>query len=97
MALFLNLMVRLVICGNMDFGFVHQSLAPVFSFPIIHLLLFYAHSSNCCVHHVKISIEFLHGDLRREVYMEIPKFLEGAPERHVCRLLKCLYCLREAR
>ena len=38
---------------------------------------------------------YLYGDLKEEVYMEIPEGLDGVPEGHCLKLIKALYGLKQ--
>ena len=87
---------RLVICGNLDNSPIAHTFAPVVDFTIVRLVLAIAAQKRWLIHQVDYSNAFLQGDLEREVYMVVPKMMEGVSSNKVCLLRKSLYGLREA-
>nr|GEZ01937.1 ribonuclease H-like domain, reverse transcriptase, RNA-dependent DNA polymerase [Tanacetum cinerariifolium] len=71
--------------------------APVARMETIRLLLTIAANNKWKVHHLDVKSAFLHGDLKKEVYVTQP---EGSVEKQdqgkVYRLIKALYGLRQA-
>lgn len=87
---------RLVICGNLDDSELSCTFAPVVDFTVIRLMLAIATQKQWEIHQVDYSSAFLQGTLHREVYMTIPKYMEGNYSKKVCKLKKTLYGLRES-
>nr|GEX42470.1 ribonuclease H-like domain, reverse transcriptase, RNA-dependent DNA polymerase [Tanacetum cinerariifolium] len=63
----------------------------------IHLLLIIAANNKWEVHHLNVKSEFLHGELKEEVYVTQPEgFTKKGNDEKVYRLIKVLYGLRQA-
>jgi hypothetical protein len=61
------------------------------------LVLAIAALRNLEVHQMDVKTAFLNGDLDEEIYMEQPKgFFAHGQEGKVCKLVKCLYVLKQA-
>lgn len=63
---------------------------------IVHTLLSVAAARNRHVHQMDVHNAFPHGDCTKEVYMHPPLCFHLKDSRHVCRLKKSLYGLRQA-
>jgi len=48
------------------------------------------------LHHVNIVAAYLHGPLDEDIYMTIPKGIEGSSSGHYWKLRKALYSLKQA-
>nr|GEV09703.1 ribonuclease H-like domain, reverse transcriptase, RNA-dependent DNA polymerase [Tanacetum cinerariifolium] len=71
--------------------------APVARMETIRLLLAIAANNKWEVHHLDVKFAFLHGDLKKEVYVTQPEgFVEKQDQVKVYRLIKALYGLRQA-
>jgi hypothetical protein len=90
---------RLVACGyaqipNVDYYKVYS---PVITHYAIRLVLALAAVMDLEMIQLDIKTAFLYGVLEEEIYMEQPEgFVIPGRESEVCRLLKCLYGLKQA-
>jgi hypothetical protein len=63
----------------------------------ICVLLSLAASHGLLVYQMDVKTTFLNGELDEEIYMEQPsRFVANGQEGMVCKLLKSLYCLKQA-
>nr|KYP42659.1 Copia protein [Cajanus cajan] len=73
-----------------------ETFAPVAKMTIVHCLLSIEEVKNWELHQMDVSNAFLHGDLNEEVYMvTLPNYVVPN-SKHICRLRKSLYGLRQA-
>lgn len=90
---------RLVACGyaqipNVDY---YKMYSPVITHYAIRLVLALAAVMDLEMIQLDIKTAFLYGVLEEEIYMEQPEgFVIPGRESEVCRLLKCLYGLKQA-
>jgi Reverse transcriptase (RNA-dependent DNA polymerase) len=88
--------VRLVVKGySQTYGIDYdETFAPVAKMGIVRMLVSCAANFNWPLHQLDIKNVFLHGDLKEEVYMEIPSgFATPQSAGKVCKLKKSLYGL----
>uniref|UniRef100_I1PZ27 Reverse transcriptase Ty1/copia-type domain-containing protein n=1 Tax=Oryza glaberrima TaxID=4538 RepID=I1PZ27_ORYGL len=72
--------------------------SPVARLTTIHVLLSLAASHGLLVHQMDVKTAFLNGELDEETYMDQPDgFVDEGQEGKVCKLLKSLYGLKQAR
>ena len=72
--------------------------SPVARLTTIRVLLSLAASHGLLVHQMDVKIAFLNGELEEEIYMDQPDgFVAKGQEGKVCKLLKSLYGLKQAR
>ncbi|GJU32786.1 zinc finger, CCHC-type containing protein [Tanacetum coccineum] len=71
--------------------------APVARIETIRLILALAAYHGCQVHHLDVKSAFLHGELKKEVYVTQPEgFVQQGTSGKVYKLTKALYGLRQA-
>jgi hypothetical protein len=71
--------------------------APVARLDTIRLILAMAANRGWQVHHLDVKSAFLNGELEEEVYVTQPEgFVKDGKEKHVYKLSKALYGLRQA-
>jgi hypothetical protein len=71
--------------------------APMARLDTVRLILAIAANKGWQVHHLDVKTAFLNGELEEEVYVSQPDgFLEKGKEKHVLKLSKALYGLRQA-
>nr|GEX03699.1 ribonuclease H-like domain, reverse transcriptase, RNA-dependent DNA polymerase [Tanacetum cinerariifolium] len=71
--------------------------APVARMETVRLLLTIAANNKWEAHHLDVKSAFLHGDLKKEVYVTQPEgFIKRQDNEKVYRLIKALYGLRQA-
>ena len=69
----------------------HETFSPTLNLTSLHLILSITPYLNLELHHVDIERAFLHGDLKEEIYMELPKLLKDTLHpNYVCKLRKPL-------
>jgi len=72
--------------------------SPVTRITSIRLVLAIAAIRNLEVHQMDVKTAFLNGNLEEEIYMEQPEgFIVAGQEKKVCKLVKSLYGLKQAR
>lgn len=63
----------------------------------LQLLLAITAALNLELHQVDVKTTFLYGDLDEELYVQQPEgFIQPGKEKHVCRLLRPRYGLKQA-
>ncbi|GKC46041.1 putative ribonuclease H-like domain-containing protein [Tanacetum coccineum] len=91
--------VRLVVRGyrqeeGIDF---EESFAPVARIEAIRIFLAYAANKSFTIYQMDVKIAFLHGSLKKEVYVCQPEgFIDVDQPSHVYKLKKALYGLKHA-
>lgn len=74
-----------------------ETFSPMVKPITIRTLLSLAVSSNWPLHQLDIQNVFLHANLEDDVYMKQPlRFADPDRPHHACKLLKSLYCLKQA-
>jgi hypothetical protein len=74
-----------------------ETFAPVAKMSTIRTLISCAANFGWPLHQLDVKNAFLHGDLREEVYMDIPPgFSNSNTQGKVCRLKKSLYGLKQS-
>ena len=64
----------------------------------IHLVIALAVSHNWPLRQLDVECAFLHGDLHETIFMAQPQgYIDTTKPTHVCRLIKSIYGLRQAR
>lgn len=91
--------VRLVALGcrqvhGVDFG---ETYAPVVKYTSIRILLATVAVQDLELHQMYVVTAFLHGELDKDIFMQVPDGLRSdSTEGLVCRLKKALYGLKQA-
>ena len=89
---------RLVALGNrQEYGIDYEeTFAPVAKMTTVRLLLAIAASQSWPLYQMDVKNAFLHGDLKEEVYMQIPQGVTSPTKKSVCHLRRSLYGLKQA-
>eukprot|EP00171_Calliarthron_tuberculosum_P012426 IDg12426t1 len=75
----------------------YDNYAPVGSLTAVRLFLAIVAGNDLHCDQMDVVTAFLNGDLNEEVYMEVPSgFRDPKRPNLVCRLLKAIYCLKQA-
>ncbi|PKI57338.1 hypothetical protein CRG98_022283 [Punica granatum] len=74
----------------------HETFAPMAKLVTVRCLLTVAVAKELYIHQMDVNNAFLHGDLKEEVYMELPLGFSASRNETVCRLRKSFYVLRQA-
>ncbi len=79
---------------GVDYG---ETYAPVVKFTSIRIMLATVAIQDLELHQMDVVTAFLHGDLDKNIYMEVPGgFKDPSRPNLVCKLLKALYGLKQA-
>lgn len=74
-----------------------ETFSPVAKMDIVRVLLSIAANKDWPLHQFDVTNAFLHGELKKEVYMEIPPgIFDEFGDGEVCRLKKTLYGLKQS-
>ncbi|UYV68769.1 hypothetical protein LAZ67_6000770 [Cordylochernes scorpioides] len=89
---------RLVAKGfNQKFGRDYEeTFAPIVKHSTIRAFLAASVYKGMKVNHLDVKTAFLHGDLDKELYMELPEGLHTKQTNEVCKLKKAIYGLKQA-
>ncbi|UYV82907.1 hypothetical protein LAZ67_22001343, partial [Cordylochernes scorpioides] len=89
---------RLVAKGfNQKFGRDYEeTFAPIVKHSTIRAFLAASVYKGMQVIHLDVKTAFLHGDLDKELYMELPEGLHTKQTNEVCKLKKAIYGLKQA-
>ncbi|UYV63661.1 hypothetical protein LAZ67_2005217, partial [Cordylochernes scorpioides] len=89
---------RLVAKGfNQKFGRDYEeTFAPIVKHSTIRAFLAASVYKGMKVNHLDVKTAFLHGDLDKELYMELPEGLHTKQTNKVCKLKKAIYGLKQA-
>ena len=84
--------------GNRQEYSIHyeETFALVAKMIYVWLLLAIAASKSWPLYQMEVKNAFLHGDLKKEVYIRIPQGVTSPSKNSVCRLRKSLYGLKQA-
>jgi len=70
-----------------------ETFSPVVKIIIVRMLLALSSINNRFIHQLDVNNAFLHGDLHKYVYMEIPQGVNPHKQNQVCKHKKFLYGL----
>ncbi|CAL2231172.1 unnamed protein product [Prunus armeniaca] len=89
---------QLVALGNkQEYGLDYdETFAPVTKMTIIRTILALAASQSWPLHQMDVKNAFLHGDLKEEVYLQLPSGMPTSSPNDVCKLKRSLYGLKQA-
>ena len=89
---------RLVALGNrQEYGINYEeTFAPVAKMTTVSLLLATAAFKSSPLYQIDVKNAFLHGDLKKEVYMRIPQGVTSPSKKSICPLQKSLYGPKQA-
>ena len=73
-----------------------ETFALVAKITSVQLLLAIVASQRCLLYLMDVKNDFLHGDLKEEVYMRIPQDISSLSKTSVCRLRRSLYGIKQA-
>jgi hypothetical protein len=74
----------------------HETFSPVAKLNTVRVLLSVAANLDWPLHQFDVKNAFLHGDLKEEVYMDIPPGYMSSSTGIVCRLQRALYGLKQS-
>jgi hypothetical protein len=89
---------RLVALGNRQaYGVDYEeTFAPIAKMTIMHTIIAIAASQGWPLHQMDVKNAFLHGDLKKDIYMTPPPGLFSSSTSVVCKLKQSLYGLKQA-
>lgn len=73
----------------------NETFAPVARIASFRFIISFANQFNLLVHHMDVKTAFLNGELKEEIYMEVPEGIYSE-NNYVCKLNKSLYGLKQA-
>ena len=75
----------------------HETFSPIIKPAIVRLVIAIAISYNWSLRQLDVSNTFLHGYLKKDVYMQQPpSYVDSLHPSYVCKLHKSLYGLKQA-
>ncbi len=95
----MNSKVRLVALGNLQMHGVdyNETFAPVVTIITIRAIFAISAALDLEIEQMDVVTAFLNGDLKEEIYMEIPEGLRNHTNtKKVCKLMKSLYGLKQS-
>ncbi len=89
---------HLVALGNkQEYGVDYEeTFASVAKMTTVRKIISIAASQGWPLHQMDVKNDFLHGDLKEDIYMTTPPGLLPSPSSIVCKLKRSLYCLKQA-
>ena len=73
-----------------------ETFVPVAKMTTVRILISLVAHFGCKMHQLDVKNVFLHGDLEKEVYMEMPPRFQGRDTDTVCKLKKALYGFKQS-
>ncbi|RDX80675.1 hypothetical protein CR513_38741, partial [Mucuna pruriens] len=86
----------LVVLGNKQYGLDYdETFAPLAKMTIVRILLTLVASQSWLLHQMDVKNAFLHGDLKEEVYIQLPYGMHMPSPNTICKLKCSLYELKQ--